>query len=120
MVTGKKPEKVTIDFVRSPSFRAVHCNGVWGGLTPRQELSIIFFTERATPPLSVTHKVSPDGRLGPEIARKTTSDVQRECEVEVLMSMDDAVSIHKWLGQKIAEWRKVALSIPKSNSPEAS
>ena len=58
--------------------------------------------------------------LGPEISRDNTTNIQRECEVEVLMSMEEAVSLHTWLGAKIDEWRKVDLSIPQDNPPEAS
>ena len=36
------------------------------------------------------------------------------------MSMEEAVNLHTWLGDKIEEWRKVGLSIPQDKPPEAS
>ena len=106
MSTDSYGEEVTFDYERSPFFRVVHSNGAWGGITPRQELSVTFYSERRAPPQSVTHKLTPEGRLGSEIRRDESSHIQRECEVEVLMSMDEAESLHRWIGEKIEEWRK--------------
>ena len=122
MTTRKRPEraqKITFDFVRSPFFRVVHSNGAWGGITPHRELSVTFYSERAAYPRQVTHEVIAEG-LGPEISRDSKSAIHRELEVEVLMSMEKAVSLHTWLGDKIDEWRKVDLSIPQDDQPEAS
>lgn len=119
MSTRKRPEGIRFEFVRSPFFRVVHSNGAWGGITPHKELSVTFYSERNSPPIHVTHQVTPQGSLGPEISRGGTKGIQRECEVEVLMSMDEAVSLHQWIGAKIDQWRKVGPSIPQDNSPEA-
>ena len=118
MSTRKRPERIRFDYVRSPFFRVVHSNGAWGGITPRQELSVTFYSERESPPRQITHQVTPQGGLGREVSREGTNGIQREYEVEVLMSMEEAVNLHRWIGDKIDTWRKVALSIPKDNSPE--
>ena len=104
MINSDNPEQITSDFVRSPLFRIVHCNGVFGGLTPRQELSATFLSERGPVPRNITHELTPDG-LGLEISRETTLNVRRECEIEVMMSMEEAVNLHGRLGAKIEEWR---------------
>ena len=122
MTTRKRAgrgESVAFDYIRSPFFRVVHSNGAWGGMTPRRELSVTFYSERRAPPRRVTHSVT-SGGLGPEISRDGTTNVQREFEVEVLMSMEEAVSLYEWLGDKIAQWRKTDLSIPQQDPPEAS
>ena len=119
MTTRKRPEQITFDFARSPFFRVVHSNGAWGGITPHRELSVTFFSERGSLPRSIIHSVTPEGGLGPEIDRESATNIQRECEVEVLMSMDEAVNLHRWIGAKIEEWRKVDLSIPQNDSSEA-
>lgn len=105
MNSGNIPDEITFDFVRSRNFRVVHSNGAWGGITPAQELSITFYSERLPLPDSVTHSIESD-RLGPEIARDSTRNIRRECEVEVMMSMQEAVSLHRWLGSQIEGWRK--------------
>ena len=120
MSAKKRPERISFDFVRSPFFRVVHANGAWGGITPHQELSITIFSERRSLPRKVTHQVTSEGEIGPEISRDAPDSIQRECEVEVLMSMSEAVSLHQWIGTKIEEWRKIDLSIPRDNSPTTS
>ena len=121
MTARERPERVNFEFARSPFFRVVHSNGAWGGITPHQELSVTFFSERNSLPRSITLEVTSQGRLGPEISRDVTrGSVHRECEVEVLMSMNEAVSLHKWIGTKIDEWRKVSSSTPQDDSSEAS
>ena len=120
MSAKKGFERIRFDFTRSPFFRVVHSNGAWGGITPRRELSITFFSERFPIPGRVTHQLVDNSRLGREISRDTPPDsVQREWEVEVLMSMEEAVNLHRWIGTKIDEWRKVDLSIPQDTPPEA-
>ena len=124
MPPKSRPERVKFEFIRSPLFRVVHSNGVWGGLTPRGELSMAFFSERKSPPKSVTHEITPEGGLGPEVSRDVSRlgqspNVQREWEVEVLMSLDEAENLHRWIGTRIDEWRKIGRSIPQDNPPEA-
>ena len=114
MTSNRNGEEITFDFVRSPFFRVVHSNGGWGGITPREELSVTFYSERQALPQHVTHQVTPEG-LGSEMSREGTGNIHRECEVEVLMSMEEAVNLHRWLGAKIEEWRKVQ----EDNPPEA-
>ena len=114
MTTGDLPEEITFDFVRSQHFRVVHSNGAWGGITPHQELSVTFFSERGALPDHVTHSITSEG-LGPEIERSATRNIQRECEVEVLMSMQEAVNLHRWLGSRIDEWRNSGLNSGRVN-----
>ena len=119
MTASNSPERITFEYVRSPFFRVVHSNGAWGGITPRQELAVTFYSERRSIPRHVTHEFTSDGRLGPEISREDAQNIQRECEVEVLMSMAEAVNLYRWLGTKIEEWRQIASSVPKDNPLEA-
>ena len=51
------------------------------------------------------------------MSREGTGNIHRECEVEVLMSMEEAVNLHGWLGAKIDEWREVVSRIPQDNTP---
>ena len=118
MATGKLPDQIRFDFVRSPFFRVVHSNGAWGGITPLKEFSVTFYSERLSPPKHITHELTPEG-LGPEVDRAETTSIQREFEVEVLMSMQEAIKLHSWLGTKIEEWRKIGPSIAHDISSEA-
>ena len=107
MSTELPVNQVTFNFERSPFFRVVHSNGAWGGITPRQELSVTFYSESFPLPRQVMHKIEASGGLGPEINRNASTEVHRECEVEVLMSMGEAINLHRWLEDKIEEWRRL-------------
>lgn len=104
-----RPQTVTFEFTKSPYFRVVHSNGAWGGVSPHGEMSVTFYSERHAYPRSVVHELSSTGKLGAEKSRKGQSSLERELEVEVIMGMDEAVTLHGWLGSKIDEWQKLEL-----------
>ena len=115
MTNSNLPDQITFEFVRSPQFRVVHSNGAWGGITLNQELSVTFYSERAALPQRVSHHVASDGVVGPEVKREGTFNIQRECEIEVLMSMQNAVNLHRWLGNRIDEWRDSEVNTDSAN-----
>ena len=117
MAANDRPDEIQFKFVRSPFFRVVHSNGAWGGITPHQELSITFYSERPSVPRHITHQLTPEGQLGPEISRDIDGNIQRDYEVEILMNMTEAVNLHEWIGDKIDEWRKINPDIPQ-DQPE--
>ena len=119
-MTENEPDRVKFHFVRSPFFRVVHSNGIWGGITPQLELSVTFYSQRFLPPQQVTHQLTPEGQLGTEIERDVTEGVQREFEVEVLMSMQEARNLQRWLGAKIDEWQNLNLGADQSQSGDIS
>ena len=61
-----------------------------------------FFNERNPIPQQIVHEIMESG-LGAEIKKErvTRGGIVREVEVDVLMNLDVAKSMHKWLGQKI-------------------
>ena len=113
MARRKNPERIAFDFVRSPFFRVVHSNGAWGGITPQGELSVTFYSERSAPPRRITHELTSEG-LGREVSRDGGSNVQREYEVEVLMNMREAISLHQWLGRHIDTWQTLSTGIQET------
>ncbi len=97
---------VRIEFERSPAYRLVAADGAWGGPTPRGHILVNFFVDVPTSPLSVTHGLSEDGQLGPEldrspVAQEGTPRVSREFEVGVLLSPDDAEGVARWLLEQV-------------------
>ena len=93
---------VRIEFERSPHYRLIPADGAWGGPTPRGHILINFFVDVPVSPLSVTHGLTEDGQLGPEIVRtpggtENNPRVSREFEVGILLSPDDAESVARWL-----------------------
>ena len=93
---------VRIEFERSPTYRVHAADGAWGGPTPRGHILMNFFVDVPTSPLSVTHSLTEEGQLGPEVDRSpavqdTAPRVSREMEVGVLLSPDDAEGVARWL-----------------------
>lgn len=93
---------VRIEFERSHLYRIVPADGAWGGPTPRGHILVNFFVDVPVSPLSVTHTLSADGQLGPEVERMPAAAdgaprVSREFEVGVLLSPEDAESVARWL-----------------------
>ena len=98
---------VHIEFERSPSYRVLTADGAWGGPTPRGHILVNFFVDIPISPLSVTHGVTEDGQLGPEVRRTPAVDdstprIAREIEVGVLLSPEDAEGVAHWLLEQVA------------------
>jgi hypothetical protein len=93
---------VRIEFERSPNYRILPADGAWGGPTPRGHILINFFVDVPVAPLSVTHSLTEEGQLGPELDRSPATQenrprVSREFEVGVLLSPEDAEGVARWL-----------------------
>ena len=92
-------DEIEFHYIKSNGFRAVHCDGVWGGTTPRGYITMSFYSERAPIPNRLVHSVGPDGRVGKETVEKRISreGIIREVEVEVIMDLAMARSTFEWL-----------------------
>jgi hypothetical protein len=106
------PESTQIKFhyIKSNLFRVVHCDGFIGGPTPQGQFQIAFFNERAPIPQIVVHKVNPvTHELGDEVAdeRRQRDGIVREVEANLLMNLQTAKTLHKWLEGKIAETERL-------------
>ena len=101
------PESVEFHYIKSNGFRVVHADGVWGGPTPRGYITMSFYSERAPIPRRISLELkppepnSPDRTLGQEIVRDTKNGLVREVEVEVMVDLEMAKSLHGWLGEKV-------------------
>jgi len=59
---------------------------------------INFYIESPTIPGSITHELTPDGKLGPQIDHSSEEgDVLREVQCAVLMTVDQAESLAQWI-----------------------
>ena len=103
--------QITFHLIKSNFFRVVHADGAWGGVTPRGFIEVNFYSERQPIPRSLTHSVNLEsGTLGAEIreARVTKEGPVREVEVGVIMDLQCARSVRKWLDDKIAVVEQMA------------
>ena len=95
------PSSFEFHYLKSNSFRVVHCDGVWGGTTPRGYITMSFYSERAPIPRRIIHEFKPEGILGQETGRDSREGIIREVEVEVMMDLAVAKSLIPWLEEKI-------------------
>jgi hypothetical protein len=100
---GEEPARVSFDFIKSPFFRAVRADGAIGGVTPNGQIHIAFYSERHPIPRRVTHAVDSAGKLGEEVGRESREAIVREMDFDLFLTPSVAKSVHKWLGDRLAE-----------------
>jgi hypothetical protein len=96
-------KKVKFNYIKSNFFRVIHADGAWGGLSANGQIHMTLYNERLPIPQQITHLVSSEGKLGEELkeARISKEGFIREIEVDVVMDLDVAKAIAKWLESKI-------------------
>jgi hypothetical protein len=94
---AEAPKEIVFRHTQAPDFRTVAANGVHGGVTGRGDFRFDFFVEYTDLPETVTHSVTPDG-LGPQIDRTPERpDVIRESQVSVVMHIEQARNLARWI-----------------------
>lgn len=103
------PDRICFDYIKSGSFRVIHADGVIGGLTPRLDVHMDFWSERFPIPQQVTHLVNKDGTLGEEVKadRKSRKSIVREVEAGVVMDLETAKEFRDWLTERINHIEKI-------------
>ncbi len=97
LTKGRK--KIKYHFIKSNFFRVVHCDGVWGGLTSHRNIQMTFFNERNAIPQSTELEVTEDGKAIE--TRQGKVGITRELEVDVVLNIETAKALQKWLEEKI-------------------
>lgn len=97
-------QKIRFHYIKSSAFRTIHADGVFGGVTPRLNISATFYNERGPLPDQTVQDVREDGTLGTEILeeRIIRDGILRELEANIVMDVAVAKSLVKWLNEKIA------------------
>lgn len=101
-----KQTEIEFFFEYEPSYRVVPVNGAWGGLTPRGELKLDFFVESIQTPERIKNRMQDDGRLGDEISRTPERRIVRRLQVGILVGIEEAESIAKFIIGRVEELRK--------------
>lgn len=101
--TENTEEKKTIKFkyVIPKDLRDFYVNGLWGGITPRNEIHMQFYTERHPIPKSKTYEIKDDKTLGDTLETDLGGDVVRVIQASIIFDMDTAISIRDWLNTNI-------------------
>jgi hypothetical protein len=110
--------QLPIHFIKSTQFRVIHANGVWFGGDMQQNLHLTFFNERNPIPRKLVLNVNSKGIiLGEDIIKRDTKEgVVREMEIDVVLSLQAAMELHKSLGENLKAFQKMKSGKHKNES----
>ena len=99
------PSTIRFDYIKSNFFRVIYTDGIIGGLTPRGAIHIDVWSQRMPIPRGVVHEIGPDGTLGAEIVgeRDVRNAIVREVEVGIVLDLEMAKSVIKWLQDQVKQ-----------------
>lgn len=109
----KQCDGITIHYIKANSFRVVHADGAHGGITPRGKIQVAFFNDRSPIPQKTMRAIEGD-KLGEEKPIEFKQGIVREVEVEIVMDLGTAKSVHAWLGHKVEHAAKLLEQIQES------
>ncbi len=110
----KRPPRFQTKFTTSRSFRTIHADGAWGGVTPQGLINMASFSETRPFPQSVTYTLENEALK--EESRIEDQSIIREVEVGVMMSLPVARALRKWLDERIQQLEQT-LSGPSVPAP---
>ena len=97
----QKKKTFTLKYIIPDDLRDYYINGAYGGLTPRNEISMHLFSERRPIPLSSTHTINKDDSLSKHEKPEYGADLIRLVQSSVVMDVSTAKAIRDWLDNKI-------------------
>ena len=94
---------VRYNFTKSPIYRDIHIDGIWGGVHPGGYIQMAVFKDRSHLPNEVEYAVSEDGRQAGETSRDVPDSITRVVEADIAMSLNVAILMRDWLSERIDE-----------------
>lgn len=100
---------IKFDYIKGNYFRVVHVDGAVGGISPRGDINMGIWNERWPIPKQTTFELAEGGKVQKEIVEERISRdaLIREVEVELVMSVEVAKTLCKWLNEKIEAATKI-------------
>ena len=95
--------RVKYNFTKSPLYRDIHIDGIWGGVHPGGYIQMAVFKDRSQLPNEVEYAVSEDGRQAGETSRDVSDSITRVVEADIAMSLNVAILMRDWLSERIDE-----------------
>ena len=98
----KDQKEFTYRYVYPGDLRDLYVNGAWGGITPRREIHLHFYSERQPIPKKITHVIEKDGKIGePTGPAESGGDVVRLIQTSMVMDLETAIRTRDLLGKFI-------------------
>lgn len=99
--------KVTFKYIFKYDYNPVYVNGAHGSISPRGEIVANFYLERPPLPKEMVHAVTPEGAISAEVVSVDPKDLNsmliRYVSQGVVLNYQNALELHRWLGERIAE-----------------
>jgi len=114
------PDKIRFTYKTADDYKAIYANGAFGGVTSNAELRFNFFQEHYPFPESAVHHIK-DGKLGEEIKDspdKTEVEAIRESKVGILLSLEKAKIIGKWMLETVEKYEKTIEDLKSQKEEE--
>ncbi len=96
--------KLTFKYKYPDDYNPHYINGAQGGINVQGEIVVNFYFERIPLPNSITQELNNDGALGNVVAtdpKDFTNSVLRYVQSGVVMNLEVAKQVYKWLGEQI-------------------
>jgi hypothetical protein len=115
---SNKQTEIKFKYMKSNFFRVIHADGAWGGVSPRGDIHMSFYNERGALPDSSTLTVSADSsEQSPEVAQSSGAII-REIECDVVLDLGTALSLSKWLDEKIKDLQTLIKTLQEENEKQ--
>lgn len=104
MEDSPKPIQIEVFYEKNPLYRTIYTDGLIGGLTPANAVSLSFYATRNPIPKSTLHEVESNKTVNPigTPSKDSKFGIIREIEVGVYMNKETAKDIYEFL-KKIFE-----------------
>lgn len=99
MTEGTK--HISFKYVHPEDLRDLYVNGVWGGVTPQNEIFMHFYSERHAIPKKITHEINPDQSLGTVTSEEKGGDAVRLIQTSIVFNVATAIAFRDWLNDRI-------------------
>lgn len=98
---ANNPNKITFKYVYPEDLRDLYINGLYGGVTPRGEIYIHFYSERHPIPKKATHNLDEQGVPSKEADMEIGGDVVRLVQASIALDISTAIAMRDWLNERI-------------------
>ena len=113
----KVGDRIKTNLQKSPQYRTIHCDGAYGGISPRGYISVTFYNERAVIPRILSREVlnideAGSASLGPDQIEESLEGIMRQLEATIVMDINASRDFYTWFGDKVADLEK-AVGLPE-------
>lgn len=102
--------KVRFRYEFANDYRIIHATGAVGGTTPSGNLKLDLYTEFGSSPDEDEWTLNPDGTLNEQVMSPQGTDiieVVRQKQIGIIIGIDEAENIAKWLLEKAKEAKEL-------------